>query len=801
MSSSLLLFILLFVCLRSIYADWRLCPRWHLATIVQMLIVMAVGAWAYRLDSLVLGELAVALYLAVRFADAWDLPEPVRGLSGDVGRYRAYLRAARAEANGGDREAARRLRARWLSPTLIAPLMQASLLLDCADLLVRAESYREAADCFDEALRGCSDPARLGPDWDDACLSRLRCAAELQEWDRLTQGLEQAAALLDVDPLQWTLTVTAIFALSGDRAGLDGWLNQHRAELEPVPFVEPYWRGRCWLRSLDETSEARRELAQAAQLATGLGNQRWARLAAGALELAPSPATAPAEVPALLGRAIAIQREATASRTIRLLPGAVATIAICLAAWSLEEWMGGSTNPAVLYRLGAATHSLFVFGGQWWRLITAIFLHAGMLHLAFNCAMIYFLGTRVESIYGTPRTLAIFLISGTVGNLLSMPFAQGQGVGASGSAMALLGAWGAAFVRAPEGLPRDLRRAQIRLIGSMVVAQTLFDQMVPFINGKAHLVGAGCGFLLGLALYSPAIKTKARREIRPRWLAMLAVVLLLPGLVAAWHNRPSQALVDRATEIYREDGRTALLDLLEAQRLNPTNQAAWFWLGYVEQHEGMQRASVNSETRALALYPEDAIARLVRANAEYLLELHDQAWADCQHALALEPERGDALGAYVAFCDGQYAESRRLTERVLQRKQDTRWAEMLLLRYFAVWRLTGQKDLKLLSVHEVAESPEVSLGYARIIEALRGQISAERALAQESPIYGPEVLSMRSRARIYLALARLLDGQREPFVAMLSPLIYDPTFQAFSRSDDLRPIALQMLQQIGGPVR
>ena len=86
-----------------------------------------------------------------------------------------------------------------------------------------------------------------------------------------------------------------------------------------------------------------------------------------------------------------------------------------------------------------ANNAYFIKNGEFYRLFTAMFVHANLLHLFFNMYSLYILGTQVESLIGKLKYLIIFLISGLVGSLMSFVFTTGYSVGASGAIFGLMG--------------------------------------------------------------------------------------------------------------------------------------------------------------------------------------------------------------------------------------------------------------------------------------------------------------------------------------------------------------------------
>lgn len=86
-----------------------------------------------------------------------------------------------------------------------------------------------------------------------------------------------------------------------------------------------------------------------------------------------------------------------------------------------------------------AVNRYFIVHGEYYRLITGIFLHNGILHLIFNMYSLYVIGTQLESFLGRTKYLAVYLLSGLAGSVLSIFFSNGFSVGASGAIFGLLG--------------------------------------------------------------------------------------------------------------------------------------------------------------------------------------------------------------------------------------------------------------------------------------------------------------------------------------------------------------------------
>jgi membrane associated rhomboid family serine protease len=127
--------------------------------------------------------------------------------------------------------------------------------------------------------------------------------------------------------------------------------------------------------------------------------------------------------------------------------------------------------------------------GEWWRLITAGFLHAGLMHLLFNCLALYTLGTPFEALYGRTRYAILLLISLVAGSYASITFnAENQvSVGASG---AIFGLFGALLV-----VGRRLG-ADTRPTLTLLAINTAIAIAIPNIDWRAHLGGLAGGVVV-----------------------------------------------------------------------------------------------------------------------------------------------------------------------------------------------------------------------------------------------------------------------------------------------------------------
>jgi membrane associated rhomboid family serine protease len=176
-------------------------------------------------------------------------------------------------------------------------------------------------------------------------------------------------------------------------------------------------------------------------------------------------------------------------------------IGLNLAAFLVEVVRGGLRNLDVLVRMGAMV-PLLVAQGEYWRLVTAMFLHAGPVHLAFNTLALYLFGGLVESALGTARFLAVYLVAGLFASAASFALSPpgAVAVGASGAVFGLLGAWLAFNLRR-----RSLSLAQSNIQGALLLIgiNLALGFTVRGIDNVAHIGGLVAGVVAGFAAEGP----------------------------------------------------------------------------------------------------------------------------------------------------------------------------------------------------------------------------------------------------------------------------------------------------------
>jgi rhomboid protease GluP len=208
-----------------------------------------------------------------------------------------------------------------------------------------------------------------------------------------------------------------------------------------------------------------------------------------------------------------------------------------------------SPSPEDLMRFGADNAGSVLIGGEWVRIVTAMFVHVGIIHLATNMWCLWNLGLLAEPLLGSLGVFTVYILTGAAGNLLSTLYnwvkfhnsgAFSVGAGASGAVFGIAGAL--IVLLKSERLPvpplelRKLRKSVIYFaaINLVIGFATMIPGSIVRIDNMAHLGGCACGFLFAAPLVprigSPKELFLLRRRVA---VGMVVGVLVLFGFYLA----------------------------------------------------------------------------------------------------------------------------------------------------------------------------------------------------------------------------------------------------------------------------
>ena len=137
--------------------------------------------------------------------------------------------------------------------------------------------------------------------------------------------------------------------------------------------------------------------------------------------------------------------------------------------------------------------------GQWWRVVTSLFLHAGFMHVLFNMFSLFLFGPELEKIAGKTRFLTIYFLAGIFGNVATFVLQDGMyaSVGASGSVYGIFGAFAALVYYTRRTMPQ-LKQ----VIMPLIIISVVITFISPNINVSGNIGGLITGFLLGLSYFT-----------------------------------------------------------------------------------------------------------------------------------------------------------------------------------------------------------------------------------------------------------------------------------------------------------
>lgn len=177
-----------------------------------------------------------------------------------------------------------------------------------------------------------------------------------------------------------------------------------------------------------------------------------------------------------------------------------------------------------------------IAAGQWWRLLTSMFLHAGIWHLFFNVYALFQLGPETERLFNRERFVVIYFLSGLYASLASYAFTLAPSVGASGAVFGLVGAL-IAYMRHYRQIFG--RSGQQYLLNMLVIVGINFvlGLVQPGIDNWAHFGGLAAGFVIGTLLlpkYAPPayMDQAVLRDVSSRTRVWLVAGVGLLGVAA-----------------------------------------------------------------------------------------------------------------------------------------------------------------------------------------------------------------------------------------------------------------------------
>ncbi|MBZ5613160.1 MAG: rhomboid family intramembrane serine protease [Acidobacteriia bacterium] len=320
-------------------------------------------------------------------------------------------------------------------------------------------------------------------------------------------------------------------------------------------------------------------------------------------------------------------------------------------------------NPAGqdLVRWGANFGPLTV-SGQWWRLLTCVFIHGGLLHIGFNMWCLWDLGRLAESVYGHWTFAVVYLITGLAASLASLIWNPViLSVGASGAIFGIAGALIASFYLGEFSLPRAAMTGMLRSVVVFVGYNLFFGAVIARTDNAAHVGGLLMGLLLGALIAKVA---PAHDDFLRRIAVLLVGVLLVVGGVKWLQHSRAYLLHGQNGVVLLGQGKTdeGIAELERSVSLRPNFAAAHAALAraYVEKHNFENAAAEMQRVIVLNPQSENAYYRLGMIYLEQ--KLPSKAQDIFAQQLRINPSSADGHAGLAAALSDQHRDLEALEE-------------------------------------------------------------------------------------------------------------------------------------------
>jgi membrane associated rhomboid family serine protease/Flp pilus assembly protein TadD len=296
-------------------------------------------------------------------------------------------------------------------------------------------------------------------------------------------------------------------------------------------------------------------------------------------------------------------------------------------------------NLSTLMTMGADS-GVEVFSGQWWRLIAAVFLHGGLLHIGANMWALFNVGLLAEILYGRRNYFILYMLCGLGGSVASVWWHPAEvGVGASGAIFGVAGALIPAlkFQKNPR-IAMALKGA----LGSIVVfvfVNLAIGAGVPFIDNAAHVGGLVTGIVVGALLPSYTVEEERKKTGQATVVFCSALILIVAGAVHA-RNKYAPMLPRIEAEKYVRAGKTkdALAAYQRALKQNPNDESLAVEYGSYLDVLKKYPEEIAVVKKLVADHPQDARYPAALCGAYLKNKQPDEALAPCEKAVAMDPK-------------------------------------------------------------------------------------------------------------------------------------------------------------------
>ena len=279
-------------------------------------------------------------------------------------------------------------------------------------------------------------------------------------------------------------------------------------------------------------------------------------------------------------------------------------IIINIVMFTMMSFQGGTTEIYNLIHFGAKYNPL-IADGEYFRLVSSIFIHIGIVHLLFNSYALNMLGKDAESMYGSYKFIAIYLISGVFGSLGSFLFSNAVSAGASGAIFGLIGSYLYFGMRKPAVFSA---RYGMNLI-TLLIINIIFGLTNRNIDNFAHFGGLLGGILASWAfgLRKENILT-FKQMLKQAFIGFTIICLLFVG-VEIHKNSWEYHLHKGLKYLQQENLESAKAQFQLGLEQNSDVSEFYFYLAYIYYFEGNNNLAVQYLNETLRINPTDLMAK------------------------------------------------------------------------------------------------------------------------------------------------------------------------------------------------
>ena len=315
------------------------------------------------------------------------------------------------------------------------------------------------------------------------------------------------------------------------------------------------------------------------------------------------------------GRATRRARVGMNSSTFREFPATTLLVGINVAVFIGMLLTGGSImgfSEQESLRWGANS-GLLTLSGDYWRLVTAGFVHANLLHIGFNMWCLWSLGLLAERLFGSWITFAVYVLTGVGGALLSVGVNPMRfEVGASGAVFGIAGAILSGIKFGNVAVSSFQKRQIISSMIFFVILNLAFGAAIPGIDNWCHLGGLVSGLIFGVPLATASATGKKSFE----WATIAIAALVMAGIgVQVVQAKGLNDLRAADNKLSAGDVAGGIAILERSARAHPQSAVAQAMLGQAYDQNGDREKAIAAYKRALEIEPRLA---QVRARVEQL---------------------------------------------------------------------------------------------------------------------------------------------------------------------------------------